>query len=196
MSDSASSLRERRVAETAQSLRAEARRLTAEQGFSGFTIEELCEHVGVSRRTFFNYYASKENAVLGIAVRTDTVELDEAFVAGTGHLLDDLAELLLARWDLFAPTRAEGAELGRVFDREPRLFAHFVALAAESERDDTALALRRPDCAGDALRAATAVHLLGALLRPTVAQYFADGDTDIHGLLRQRLTVARDLLSS
>jgi len=196
VSDSAVSLRERRVAETAHALRAEARRLTAEKGFSGFTIEELCEHVGVSRRTFFNYYASKENAVLGVAVRTDASELDEAFVAGTGHVLDDLAELLLARWDRFAPTRAEGEELGRVFDREPRLFAHFVGLAAESEREDTALVLRRPDCAGDDLRAATAVQVLGALLRPAIAQYFAADETDIRSLLTRRLAIARDFLAS
>src|SRR6478735_12637303 len=95
VNNSAPTLRDRRAAETSLGLRTEARRLTAERGFAGFTIEELCSEVGVSRRTFFNYYASKENAVLGFAVHSDNAELAEAFVAGNGTLLDDFTELLI-----------------------------------------------------------------------------------------------------
>ena len=44
----------------------EARRATVEHGLHGFTLEQLCATVGVSRRTFFNHFASKEDVVLGI----------------------------------------------------------------------------------------------------------------------------------
>ncbi len=37
----------------------------AHYGLNGFTIEQLCEDVGVSRRTFFNYFPSKEDAIIG-----------------------------------------------------------------------------------------------------------------------------------
>ncbi|MGN0042882.1 TetR/AcrR family transcriptional regulator [Rhodococcus sp. (in: high G+C Gram-positive bacteria)] len=59
-----------------------ARTLTARRGLAGFTVEELCEHVGVSRRTFFNYFASKEDAVLGNPPAALTPEDRDEFVAG------------------------------------------------------------------------------------------------------------------
>jgi AcrR family transcriptional regulator len=194
MDKSAPSLRERRVAETSAALRSEARRLTAERGLSGFTIEEVCSEVGVSRRTFFNYYPSKENAVLGIPVRGDASDLDEAFVVGRGPLIDDLAELHIARWERLALTKAEAEELGRVFEREPRLFAHFAGLAAEGERDDIALVRRRADAAADG-RAETAVHVVGAFIRPTVVEYFTEDDSDFRSLFLGRLAVAHELFS-
>ncbi|MGP5607577.1 TetR/AcrR family transcriptional regulator [Arthrobacter rhombi] len=58
--------RERRRMETYAALTNHARTLTAERELNGFTIEELCEAAGVSRRTFFNYFATKEDAVLGV----------------------------------------------------------------------------------------------------------------------------------
>src|SRR3954471_703362 len=53
VNESATGLVERRMADTAERMMAVARRLTAERGLSGFTIDELCADVGVSRRTFF-----------------------------------------------------------------------------------------------------------------------------------------------
>jgi AcrR family transcriptional regulator len=194
MIESAPSLRERRTAATSDGLRAEARRLTAERGFAGFTIEELCSEVGVSRRTFFNYYASKENAVLGIAVRTEAAGLDEAFLAGAGTLLDDFAELHIARWERLALTKAEADELGRVFDREPRLFAHFLGLAAEGERDDIALVKRRPDAGAD-LDAETVVIVFSSVIRPAVFEYFANDHQDFRILVLRRLDAVRRVFS-
>ena len=144
----------------------------------------------MSRRTFFNYYASKENAVLGIAVRSDTSDLDDAFVDGQGSILDDLAELCLARWERQSLTKAEAEELGRVFDREPRLYTHFVRFIAEGERDDIALARRRPDVTTD-LAAETAVLAFGSLVRPAVIEYFDNDGTDFRTHLLRRLAVAR-----
>jgi AcrR family transcriptional regulator len=194
MTDSALNLRERRAAETSLGLRTEARRLTAERGLTGFTIEELCSEVGVSRRTFFNYYASKENAVLGIPVRSDTSDLEEAFVSGSGSLIDDLAELHIARWERLALTRAEAEEMGRIFEREPRLFAHFVSLNAEGERDDIALVRRRPD-APAGLRVETLVQVFGALIRPAIFAYFADDGQNFRTLLLRRLDAARSVFT-
>lgn len=104
MNDSADSLREQRKRETSRSLTETARTLTTERGFAGFTIEELCAEVGVSRRTFFNYFESKENAVFGFAVIDSRQEqLEAAFCAQDGDLLDDFIELTVRRFDLFNP---------------------------------------------------------------------------------------------
>lgn len=40
--------------------------LIVEQGFAASTVEAIAEAAGVSRRTFFNYFPSKEDAVLGL----------------------------------------------------------------------------------------------------------------------------------
>ena len=196
MPDSALSLRERRAAETSLGLRDEARRLTAERGLAGFTIEEVCSEVGVSRRTFFNYYGSKENAVLGIPVRTDTADLEEEFVAGSGPLVDDFALLHVARWERLALSKAEAEEMGRIFEREPRLFAHFLSLNAEREREDIALVGRRADAPSAELGVETLVQVFGALIRPAIFAYFADDSQDFRTLLLRRLEAARAILAS
>ena len=50
----------KRQLRTRAALVARARHLTAREGLTGFTIQELCDQVGVSRRTFFNYFPTKE----------------------------------------------------------------------------------------------------------------------------------------
>jgi AcrR family transcriptional regulator len=57
-------LRERKKAETREALRAAAIRLFLEHGPSAVTVNDICEAARVSRRTFFNYFESKEGALL------------------------------------------------------------------------------------------------------------------------------------
>jgi AcrR family transcriptional regulator len=64
MSQSATSREERRQA-TSYRISVCAQQLTEQHGLEGFTMEELAEAAGVSRRTLFNYYPSKIDAVLG-----------------------------------------------------------------------------------------------------------------------------------
>jgi AcrR family transcriptional regulator len=57
-------LRERKKLETRQALAEAAIRLAIEQGFENVTVEAIAVRAGVSARTFFNYFPSKEDAVL------------------------------------------------------------------------------------------------------------------------------------
>lgn len=57
-------LRTRKKAATRQSLHEAALRLAMEHGLDGVTVEDIADEVGVSRRTFSNYFANKEDAVL------------------------------------------------------------------------------------------------------------------------------------
>ena len=92
-------LRERKKRERGQALRRAAIDLALEKGYSNVTVEDICERCGVSRRTFFNYYSSREEALLG---RADTVfdgedqPAIEEFEAGGPHgrLVADLEHLL------------------------------------------------------------------------------------------------------
>ena len=193
MNSAPESLRSRQLAETSRRLRAEARRLTAERGLGlgGFTVEEVCTEVGVSRRTFFNYFASKENAVLGIAARTDISDLDDAFLASRGDVLDALADLHIARWERMDMSPAEVPALVAAFTQAPQLVQHLLDIAAIGEREDATLVARREGWPEGDPRAAIAVQLITALIRPTVSEYFAGTGEDFRTVMMRKLAIAR-----
>lgn len=59
------SLREQKRFETRLRIEDAATQLVDERGFADVTVEEICAVAGISRRTFFNYFDSKDSAVLG-----------------------------------------------------------------------------------------------------------------------------------
>ena len=195
MSDSADSLREQRKRETSRALTDAARRLTTEQGVAGFTIEELCAEVGVSRRTFFNYFESKENAVFGFATIDSRQEaLEEEFASQHGDLLDDFIELTIRRFELFNPVE-DAPAMFAVIEQEPRLLKAAFEQLAKNERRDMGLIVRRTGDDADAeLRAEVIVHTVGALVRMSMDQLLHHQATEpFSDLITRRLDLARSL---
>ena len=172
MIDSATTSRaaERRQ-QTAHQLSSVCRRLTAERGLSGFTVEEACTEVGVSRRTFFNYFPSKEEAVMGISEDGAMHFLAEEFLRkgsrGWSAVLDDLVDLAAAHSATVGLGADEHLELMRVIEREPRLLARFIGLSRERETQVLELVAHREGVATSDVRARAAVDLFVAVIRST-----------------------------
>ena len=193
MRQSADFPREQRKRATTRALTDAARRLTTERGFAGFTVEELCTEVGVSRRTFFNYFESKENAVFGFAAIDSRQEaLETEFLRRHGDLVDDFMQLTIARLDLFNPLD-DAPALFAVIEQEHRLLKAAFEQLAKNERRDMELVMRRSDEGPDAeLRAEVMVHTVGALVRLSMDQLLHHHSTDsFTDLLQRRLEIAR-----
>jgi AcrR family transcriptional regulator len=57
-------LRDRKKDDTRRALVETAHRLTLDRGYDSFTVADLAEAVGISRRTFSNYFSSRAECVL------------------------------------------------------------------------------------------------------------------------------------
>lgn len=148
--DQPEGLRERKKRERGRALRRATLELTLESGYANVTIEAICERAGVSRRTFFNYFANKEEALLG---RSDTVFDDEdqpviaEFEAGgpTGDMLADLEGLLAAVVRSRLRRREEMHQYHRVLQQEPQLMQLQMSRMGNNERLFREMIQRRLD---------------------------------------------------
>ncbi|HEX6421251.1 MAG TPA: TetR family transcriptional regulator, partial [Acidimicrobiales bacterium] len=73
-------LRERKKAETRRALSSAALRLAREHGPEHVTVDDIAHAAGVSPRTFFNYFPSKDDAIAGV-VPSESSELLADLVA-------------------------------------------------------------------------------------------------------------------
>lgn len=92
-------LRERRRDSTRRSLEDAALRLFARDGFDATTVEAIAAAAEVSPRTFFRYFATKDE-VLNPERRARQARLRDAVAAAPLEGLDDLAVALAALADL------------------------------------------------------------------------------------------------
>lgn len=122
-------LRERQKRARREALIDATHRLVAEHGLDAVTVEAICDEAGVSVRTFFNYFETKDDAVLGHTPWPLESDAMDAFVAGgpTGHLLTDMQTLV---GSFLGDPHLDHARMARAFElaaQEPRLIARHLA---------------------------------------------------------------------
>ncbi len=95
-------LRERKRLATRRAIQFAAVRLATERGFDRVTIDEISHAANVSPRTFFNYFPSKESAIIGEVPELPDAEVVERFInAGPNEsILSGLSELLISATDI------------------------------------------------------------------------------------------------
>ena len=72
-------LREQKRVATRDAIEDAATKLVDERGFNDVTVEEICE-AAISRRTFFNYFDSKDAAVIGGPSKEFTEDVRQRFL--------------------------------------------------------------------------------------------------------------------
>ena len=209
MSDSANSevsLRERKRAATRGSISAIARSLTAERGLNGYTVEEVCEQAGISRRTFFNYFPSKEDAILGHVDDELPQEIFTDFIrrggAGSGSgeasptLLQDLVELTLKMSERMSSSEEETRQLIGVIKKEPQLMLKIIGATEEREAHFARVLAAREGVAPNHPVVRMAVVAMGSIGRHTSMAYFSEGNArSYQELLLENISAARLLFS-
>jgi AcrR family transcriptional regulator len=197
VTESATTTRELRRQATEQRIQLCAQRLTEAHGLEGFTMDDLATEAGVSRRTLFNYFPSKLDAVLGVMPCLPPEAL-ATFRAGgpSGRLADDLGELALALLGLWEADREDVARGHRLFTSTPRLIVAVHERFAGVTEEFVAMVLDREGTGFGAARAGLAVRLLRTVFDSALATY-VEGSTDqsLVDLFREHLQAARDLLA-
>lgn len=106
-----------------------ALRLVDERGLDRVTVDEISAAAGVSPRTFFNYFATKEDALVG-----DPLEgLDEPRLPD-GPLLEALLEALAPAFEQIQRDRDLWLLRMRVIGASPHLLPLLIAAAASAEQ--------------------------------------------------------------
>ncbi|MFC8040391.1 TetR/AcrR family transcriptional regulator [Paenarthrobacter sp. NPDC057355] len=197
-------LRERKRAATRTAITAVARSFTAARGLNGFTVEEVCEEAGISRRTFFNYFHTKEDAVIGSFSDELPEDVLEAFNENPSRTPGSISGTLLAALHVLTVTLMERSSISRTevqqfiaaVTAEPQLLARLTVEGEARERQFAALVAAREGLDPEHPEVMTATVLFGAVSKKTAQQFFSEDNTrSYRGILEQNLNAARKLFA-
>lgn len=140
----ASTLRARKKRQTRQHIQDAARRLTAERGLNGVTIDAICAEAGVSTRTFFNYFPSKSAAALGLTVMRIDDDHRARFASGApDDLVPDLCVLVGHVVSESDSSPTEKAQMKELVTTHPELMPAVLQRMADLRQDLVAVATAR-----------------------------------------------------
>lgn len=170
-----SGLRERKKLATRLALHQAALQLVAEQGLDHVSVDDIAERADVSPRTFFNYFSSKDDAVLGLDPDAPTRQAAaflarpaaEGPVRALRAVAREQAEEMATDPDLW-PLRL------KVIDSTPALLGRLAAAFGEGERVlAAAVAERTGTRAGVDAYPTLLAGVAGVAMRTALHRWFA-----------------------
>ncbi|WP_346764564.1 TetR/AcrR family transcriptional regulator [Rhodococcus sp. HNM0569] len=160
-------LRERKKRQTRRDIARAAYEAVSELGLDGATVETIAERAGVSTRTFFNYFDTKDDAVVAMVVDrfagfADAVRELPPSDNPVTEVRDALIRFVAERRADFSGD--DGVEA--MFEHNPGLHRSFAAALTRFDAETAAaLAARHPDDPCPARAAAAALAVGFGLLR-------------------------------
>ena len=136
-------LRERKRLATRRAIQIAVLDLVSERGLDGVTVDEISRVADISPRTFFNYFPSKEEAMLGDAPTVPPSEVVERFVAGRASLLEDLARFLADAGDRAMRDAEMHYRRHALLKQYPQLLAMRMATMRQFENEVAEVVARR-----------------------------------------------------
>lgn len=197
-------LRERKRLATRRAIQMAAIGLVVENGLDRLTVDEIGRVADISPRTFFNYFPTKEAAIVGDSPSLPDDEVITDFVESRGKLLDALAVLFTEAIERAAADH-ELTQLRRAIIKQyPHLFAMRIASMHEFQRDIEGVILRRlrfeePDAdqAEIESRANLITHVAVGAMRHAWLHWSNDGEAaDLGARLRESFAMLEGLLAS
>jgi AcrR family transcriptional regulator len=185
-------LRERKKEATRQALHEAAVRLAVEHGLEGLTVEAIADAADVSRRTFSNYFANKEEALL----HSDQVRLRRLLDLLRNRPPQEPTEqaLAAAARELVAGDTSDPGWLAqvRLLRRHQALVARQVAQYADAERALADLVAERlPPDDDRPLRARLLAAGLLTTMRVAVQHWIEDPSSSLPEVLDRALSLPR-----
>ncbi|MEU9322663.1 TetR family transcriptional regulator [Streptomyces canus] len=189
-------LRERKKQRTREALLRVAIELFTTEGYERTTVDDIADAVGVSQRTFFRYFAGKEDAALALDEMTVT-RFVEAVRARPSHEppLEALRQAVLEGWDTLhevvesvVPVERFLA-MYRVIESTPVLLAAHLRRSAEVEEVLTRVLAEREglDATTDP-RPRLLVAVFSGVMRVTERQWLTEGEFSLEAM--RELTVS------
>lgn len=136
-------LRERKRRATRLAIQRAALRVVRERGLERATVDEIARLADISPRTFFNYFPTKEDAILGDAPTLAGEPEADRFVTGRGPILPALGRVLAAASTQLTSDAELLAERRTITRQHPELGIRRMANVHGFEQELTELAARR-----------------------------------------------------
>lgn len=170
--------------------------LALRHGYDAVTVEMICDAALVSPSTFFNYFGSKDRAVLGPEPRPFGQDRLDAFAAGDGDALTELMLLIVAGWPDDPAEREILLKRLDLTERTPALHAaHIARLDRASEQVEQAAVrrLRRGQAANVTERAAMLVSLSHAAMVWMIGRLRVEPSIPWPALVSRAVAVLREV---